>query len=390
LQLHVHAFPRFAVFCLGGFIAIALSTAVMSARHYTKHAQYRSDYGHALSSLAARQALDATFNRDLVKLQVILQNVASNPRVILATIHDVENNLLVQAGDGRQTNTLTHTYSAPITLHDSIAGYVSITIINDAAIVNPATVLLTMLSALLLALGLWSLYHNRIISIQFGSKHNSNSESNPESSSEVAPSNDALTNDFPSSTDTATNSDGINNNLSTDSDGGEGRSEDMIYAVIHIKNYDVLQQQLSGQNFRKTFSRMEKIIADVLALYGGSKFVLEENYFILNFPAHDSRAEAIFRGVCSAYLVLDLTGTINNVPLDLAGLVSAKNDSSHRVRLPISGLILSVDAEDEELLQRRVQFMPLDEDNDSKVVSCFEQPFQSLIEKQQKQLLQLL
>lgn len=379
MQLHVHAFPRFAAFCLGGFIAIALATVVMGARYSTKHAQYRSDYGRALSSLAARQALDATFNHDLVKLQVILQDVASNPRVILATIHDVENNLLVQAGISNAKKTLTHTYSAPITLHDSIAGYVSITIINDATIINPATVLLTMLGALLFALALWSLYQNKAVSVRFSIKRNSKSKEASITSAEA--------DDFTTKTVSTTNHDDNNHRKK---EGNTDSAEDMIYAVIHIKNYDVLQQQLSGQNFRKTISRMEKIIADVQALYGGNKFVLEDNCFILSFPASDSRSEAIFRGICSAYLVLDLTGTINNVPLDLAGLVSAKNDSSSRIQLPTSGLILTADIEDEELLQRRVQFMPLNENSDSKTVSCFEQPFQSLIEKQQKQLLQLL
>jgi hypothetical protein len=89
-----------------------------------------SDYGQSMANLAANRAVDATLNHDLVSLQVILQDVIDNPRTLLASIHDVENHLLVQAGSTKALNTANQprAFSAPIPLQDSIAGYVTVNI----------------------------------------------------------------------------------------------------------------------------------------------------------------------------------------------------------------------------------------------------------------------
>ena len=78
-----------------GLLAGMLSSTYLQVQHQqtivTKQDQH---YGEALASLAARQAVDATLNHDLVSLQVILRDIAENPRIENATIHDVENRLL--------------------------------------------------------------------------------------------------------------------------------------------------------------------------------------------------------------------------------------------------------------------------------------------------------
>ena len=78
--------------------------------------------------MAAKAAVDATLNHDLVSLQVTLQDALQSPKVSFATLHDVENNLLVQAGEGFSLNEqrIAASFSAPISYQQSVAGYVTV------------------------------------------------------------------------------------------------------------------------------------------------------------------------------------------------------------------------------------------------------------------------
>ena len=102
------------------FLAIGLLVGLLSCRR-PAHSGARSRASFdcrlrpILANLAAKRAVDATLNHDLVSLQqVVLQDVVDNPRTLLASIHDVENNLLVQAGSTQASPTLPpRSFSAP-------------------------------------------------------------------------------------------------------------------------------------------------------------------------------------------------------------------------------------------------------------------------------------
>jgi len=311
--------------------------------------------------MAARQAVDAAFNHDLVRLQVILQDVVENPHTPLATIHDVENKLLVQAGKARGTPKQTATFTSPIILHDSIAGYVSVTI--DASRWSPRSVslLVSAFATLMLTLAAWSLFRSQ--AVNWHPQQLSTAE-NPENTS-------------PSSETPYTNK------LAAE-------PQDMVFAVIHIKNLNVLKQQLNGQSFRNTTVRLEKIISDVMALYGGHQFQLTENYYVLQFYTRQNNGESLFNASCSAYLILELAGIIDKVPLDLAALVSANENDIVPEKLPFAGLILEVTAASEALISRRIEFMDLGTNDGRRVLADFHQPFKALLENQLKQLYQIL
>lgn len=118
-----------------------------------------SDYGQSMANLAANRAVDATLNHDLVSLQVILQDVIDNPRTLLASIHDVENHLLVQAGTTKALNTASQprSFSAPIPLQDSIAGYVTVNIESQMPEIKPLYYSFAAVCSLLVIVALLSL-----------------------------------------------------------------------------------------------------------------------------------------------------------------------------------------------------------------------------------------
>ena len=142
--------------CLGLLVGLIAASALYSHQQQQLLESQDQDYGRALSTLAARQAVDATLNHDLVSLQVILRDIASNGRVVNATIHDVENRLLVQAGDSASPGSLgLRNFSAPVTFHDSVAGHVTITLNQQQhsrwPIINMSLLILLGFVALLLA-----------------------------------------------------------------------------------------------------------------------------------------------------------------------------------------------------------------------------------------------
>lgn len=364
LPLKLHRIPGLALFSAGALLGLLLTCLIILPEVSQRLATAQKDYGQTLASLTARRVIDAFFNNDLVRLQVVLQDLDSHPHVIQATIHDVENNLLVQAGEVRPAAESNTPYAASIVIHDSISGYVTVTLQNfNQALNHIVKTLWTLAILLLIILGV-SLYHAR--SIEWiapvsRKKAEVNDDEDLDSESET-PSTD----------------------LSEEPDDSE-----LVYAVIHIKNHEVLKQQLTSDTFRSTFNKLENIIGDVIALYGGREFYPEDNYYILKFRAVDAMNEAIFRASCSAWLIVELASIINKVPLDLAAFVSANREDLVPAKLPVAGLVMETRAAQDELIQRRLNFMDVGTEDGRRIVANFEQPFCNLLENQRKHLTSL-
>lgn len=364
MKLHYNGLSSLAS-CLFGLLAGTLLTLMFILPRAEKlnetHAQ---DYGNALATLAASQAIDAAFNHDLVSLQLILSDVMENPRTLLATIHDVENNLLVQAGDSRSFTKGPNTYTAPIVLHDSIAGYVSVTISAQPVLGRSLVMLLLAVITAILAGLIWELRRHSSFELEFTGKRTAdNSLENRKNTESTAEDSD-------------------------DCDAIDPEQIPRVYTIIQLKNLEVLRQQLNGENFRKTLGELELVVSDVLALYNGAGYRLTNDSFELTFYANDATNEALFRATCSAWLILEIGSIVNNIPLDLAALVSANHLDLIPTDLPCAGLLLEEQAAGDELIQRRVCFLDVGEAG-RKMVSGFEQPFQSLLEKQRHQLAEL-
>ncbi len=362
MSIRLHFVPKLTALCTGGFIASLLLALIFIPNTRTISEEYVASYGKALATMAAKQAVDAAFNHDLVRLQVILQDVIANPHTELATIHDVENNLLVQAGDSRVRHQSSVSFNSPIALRDSIAGYVTVTVSTMTWSMNSAIYLVCALTMLFLVVALWSLFHSHALTWEYSAKAPDNEEQDTENNAEEHDHETVLP--------------------------PEPQSE--VFAIVHIKNLNVLKQQLNGASFRETMARLEKIMSDVMALYGGHDFKLVDNYYVLNFYERDDRGEALFNASCTAYLVLELAGIIDKIPLDLAALVSANKEHIVPEKLPFAGLIVEETAGAETLINRRIEFVELGTEDGRQVVSNFQQPFKSLLENQRTQLCHIL
>lgn len=230
-----------------------------------------------MASMAASRAIDATLNHDLISLQVILQDIANNPRALLTTIHDVENNLLVQAGD---TKALAHArstkaYAAVIPIHDAVAGYVTVNMDTQLDSVGAVIYAFVGVSVILILVALLALQEmNGPLFLP------------PEPSLPAA--------DSPAQAPPV------------------DEPEPPVYiAHLHLRlvNLALLKQQLSGEILQQLFTRLEQSLVYLLKLYPGRCRTTSANgraqgIYHLEFSSTEKAIAANFQAICCAHLAI--------------------------------------------------------------------------------------
>lgn len=258
-------------------ICLLLSASLLQQQHTQRLDLRTGHYGKALSSLAAKQATDATLNHDLVSLQVTVSDVARNPHVLSATIHDVENRLLVQAGESPNTGDYTlrehQSFTAPITLHDSVAGYVTVSIDSQALYEQQDDTWLLALLGLAGALLVLSL-----LNLRQRPSFADATQTEPK---------DATSPELPATTASQTN------------------DEIIIGLSIQCINWSTLKQQLSATLRQQLIEDLERQLSGVNTLYSGKVNAAQDDFIELNFTGDDV-GNTTFRAICAAQLLLQM------------------------------------------------------------------------------------
>ncbi len=255
-------------------ICLSLSAFLLEHQHHQRLDIRSADYGQALANFAAKQATDATFNHDLVSLQVTVSDVARNPDILNATIHDVENQLLVQSGAspsrGDYQNRDHRSYSAPIALHDSVAGYVSVTVDHQSLYDNNNLHWLLALLALAGAL---------VISAVIKIRHTAD-----DPMGDSAPATAPLRDKSPEPI---------------------SATQTQVGLSLVCLNADTLKQQLNGTMRQQLFAQLETQIDGMGPLYGAKLMYVCEEGLELQFVG-DDLGNTSFRALCAAELLANL------------------------------------------------------------------------------------
>lgn len=293
---------------LTGILFGLLSTVALQNWHFTRILdQQEQIYGETLAVLAARQAVDATVNQDLVSLQVILRDITANPRVANATIHDVENRLLVQAGSTPNLHRAegAHNFSAPITFHDSVAGYVTLALKEQSyPVANNLT-----LALIVLLLGTLAIAFFKQQAQPVGSDTDA-PVAGDDADADSARARIPIANLKPMADDLPAN-------------------KHTVELALHIDNLHTLRRQLTGPLLKQLLEILERQIKGVCALYKGQ---LQENTGatpsrLTIFFRHSSQSSACFNALCTAYLLQRLTTTANNgIVLRLTAVITPKQE----------------------------------------------------------------
>ena len=392
--------PPLFYLSIGGLLGLLMVTFVLGERAEQKQAELLREYGTAIAQLSAQEVVDATISQDLVSMHAVMQTVVAQPRVVLATVHDLDQKLVVQAG---QTNrrVLTQIYSAPIPLHDSIAGHVTLTM--DASFPDESAVkwTLTGTGLLLLLMATLALYESRGTAWRWRRQEHSEVVAEDENAGLM---DEALVDDLLEEVDHYFHEDDAQalDNLeetrsATDavSITSPDASDDVTKkvqggpALLHtdlimaLPNRNRLEQQLNSERYLQMSSQFEKTLDDVLALYGGSRVEVgaETAIYCIRFTSSESLEEAAFRATCSAYLVHNLTQK-NKIHFQLIAQV-CDPDSDVKLALGEVGVFVQK-ALAGDFLQARLILQPAGEERLK--MEGLKSGFASLLARQQEQL----
>lgn len=243
-RLHTAHLPPLFCLALGLLVGLLSCAAILRTVERAQEQVLIADYGQSLANLAAKRAVDATLNHDLVSLQVVLQDVVDNPRTLLASIHDVENNLLVQAGS---TQALTHaaalrSFSAPIPLQDSIAGYVTVNIESQMPEIKALYLSFAMVCSLLVIVALLSLLNRPGPLLSVERKPKQTPTAKPEPSADTA--------------------------LSLEEAAQTPAPVYTAYLRWQWHNLATLRQQISAERLEQLFNRLELILVEAVKITG--------------------------------------------------------------------------------------------------------------------------
>ncbi|MDO3386810.1 hypothetical protein QWI17_13265 [Gilvimarinus sp. SDUM040013] len=349
--------------CLCLMVLLGLTGAMLTL-HFAaqQQATSASQYGNALAESAASQAVEPALSQDMISLQVILQAVAQQPNVSGATIHDVENQLLVQSGSGNAPPHYSElNFTAPITLDTHIAGHLGVTLalppiqqVYDSFIWAWA---LTVFIAMLVCV----LAYRRLSQQQGAGKE-------PAHDLEQTAADSQGVEDEPSEQEIA---------------GAESTDSHCVTVKLQLLNINKLEQQLSLNNYQSCLKKFDRLVKGILALYEGEKNTLENGRLTLSVTS-DNLDDASFYGICIGHLACELSQQQPSPRLKISVTVTTPDGSSQRTpeqtQLPDAGTIWVDPALHSPALASHVSI------TERQQVAVIKPPYQALLERQCKQL----
>lgn len=263
-------------------------------------------YGQVLANSAARQAVDATLQQDLVSLQSILLEVGQYPHVVGTTIHNVENKLLVQSGfnPNHSPQGQRYNFSAPIALHNNVAGYLEVTLDVPYHTERDYVFLIIWITCVFGALFViwWSIHRHWWAQLK---------DKLPTASDLVT----AVVEKMPTIADIPEPE-------------PEAPKEVSVRLSLEITNMSKLYQQLNSEGFALILRRFETQLQSVLNLYNGQRQMLSGETLLIDFTG-EAYYECAFRAVCAAQLLSNLAAQNPSPRLQLAAAV-------HELSAPVS------------------------------------------------------
>ena len=313
--------------------------------------------GQTLAQSAAQRAVDATLSQDMLSLRASLQDLTRHPQVVGATIHDVENRLLVQSGFGTGQFQASdyRRYSAAVALDDKVAGHLQLTL--KPARFNHWDWQFFGLWGLLVALaGLWRWW------------------------SGTAP--------------PASPSDTAQQDVPANQSQAQLQAQIQLRLRLQLINLNPLFNQLNRDSFHRQLGVFEQQLKDVMGLYGGRFKAQCEETLLIDFSGEQT-SDCAFRALCSAQLLGELSHLNPGPRLRLAarvhGLPTAANPHPKLAQAFVlqqhtecpsqaSGIAIAPELIDKELQQH------LEVDIETGLLVGVKAPYRQLLDRQQKHL----
>ncbi len=367
--------PKLSAFLLGAFITVLILSWANQNQLQQQQNLLNQHYGSVLARKLAQQAENPTLTRDLVSLQVLAENTKSEKGIASVTFHSVDNKLLAQAGKtARQkgADKEQQSFSAPINLQDSVAGYVTIGLNSAELGQAPQPYGLQLLALLLLAAALINIYLD------------------PQRSSHDADHKNGQSNKAPKNRDESSAP------LLDDT------QPICAWLVVQSGNLSSLQKQLSAAALQELLDEFNHQLQTVLNLYQGELLWVDGDSFHCGFrqQSDEDSNQGIFNAICSTKLLVDLGRNRDGIKLHFKAailppaegdcyseLFSAYRNSQHqRSQLDALGhasLLLDKRLLDDRHILDQLEFS---EDQHNIYIDAIKAPYLDLLKEQLKHL----
>jgi uncharacterized membrane protein affecting hemolysin expression len=377
---HFRPYPQLSL-CSGLLVLLGILGAFLYLHSSAKNQQNQIEhYGQLLAVSTARQAVDATLTQDRVSLQAILQDVAQYPNVVGATLHNIDNKLLVQSGykPNQPKHGKRYDFTAPVALHNNVAGYLAVSIEVPSRSTQDNLFLVFWLIAVASALLIitWSIHRQWWSSFR---------DKLPTAKTIVTAVVDKLPNIPEAFAD-------INSSAEANEKTLTG-----VRLKVHISNLHKLYQQLHSEGFGVLIQRFEKQLQYLLKLYNGQHQQFNGELLSIDFSGLDAH-ECSFRALCYAQILLDMTAQNPSPRLQLACTIQPLTSVTSREDLsllnefllqhdnpiaPIKNEILICPSLLNDVLLEHAEF-----DNTLGKLIQIKSPYSDLLVKQKQQLMQ--
>ncbi|RYY73176.1 MAG: hypothetical protein EOO52_18975 [Gammaproteobacteria bacterium] len=283
---HYRTYPQLSL-CSLLLLALGLIGATFYLYNADQNQQANIDrYGQIIASSTARQAVDATLNQDMVSLQAILQEVAQYPNVIGVTLRNLDNKLLVQSGykPNQPVQGKRYNFTAPVALHNNVAGYLEVTLEIPRRTSHDAWFLLfwaTSVTGSLLIIW-WSIHRRWWSALR---------DKMPSADQIVT----AVVEKIPTIAEPSVEPEPV----------ALPPAQVSVRLSLHLLNLTKLHQQLNSEGFNSVLRRFEKQLQGLLSLYNGQRQSLAGETLFIDFSGEEFH-ECSFRAVCCAHILINM------------------------------------------------------------------------------------
>lgn len=295
--------------------------------------------GQSLARQAAAQLTELVLVNDLISMNVVLSNLIEDSSIAEILVVSLENEIIASAsGSDSEIQTLIPLpfsltslqaeYSAPITLSDSIVGfvrlrldltYIEAAILDNLVLIVSATVLL-----LIVAVAFISAYYHylvsfpaNLLSFYLSNIRKGQIETCPEPNTDneivVAIRQFNATAEF-----LAQNT--FLNNLEVQKPEADGQpyksladTQDATLLNIKMGNFQYLASTISEIKMVELLNKYYFYAGKISQLYNGSVSYCSDDEVLINFGTGKLSEEQAFYAICAAQLFLNLLSNINNI-----------------------------------------------------------------------------
>jgi uncharacterized membrane protein affecting hemolysin expression len=276
--------------------------------------------GNTLALQLAKVAKTSIINKDILSLQIELDDMLAIDGVGYVAIYDASKKILAKAKGVTQKNTqdnLGDKYTKPITIENEIAGYGLIQFYDgffikyfQAINITIALLFIGMFSILIYA----SVKSGKILSFRLNRIIQQLPSDSDESSDELSMLENRL-------------KPLISSRISDQMLGTEEEHEESTVLAIECKNLTILKTRVNPEHLESLMHQFDVLINDAADIYGARRFNSDRRCVYLKFRGNNNTDEYPLRALCCASVIHRL---------------GEKLLDAHGIKLELSSAILSV------------------------------------------------